>query len=124
MADKGIRVSLFIDPGIRQLEAAVEMGVPCVELHTGAYCEARGAEAECCLEALISAARAGHEMGLQINAGHGLNTDNLPPVLSVPYLDTLNIGHSLIARAVFVGLAQAIREMQQAMRLYGGGCCP
>ena len=122
MADEGIRVSLFIDPDPRQLEAAIELGAPCVELHTGAYCEAQGAEAECCLEALVTAARAGHEMGLQINAGHGLTTDNLPGLLAVPYMDTLNIGHSIIARAVFVGLAQAIQEMQQAMTCYGGGC--
>jgi pyridoxine 5-phosphate synthase len=109
----GIRVSLFIEPAIRQLDAAVALGAPVVELHTGRYCDLSGREREAELQRLAAAARHGHGLGLQINAGHGLNLDNLPAFLAgVPHLDTLNIGHSIVARAVMVGMIQAVREMK------------
>ena len=122
LANAGIRVSLFVAAEARQLEAAARLGAPMVELHTGAYCDAasdREADAE--LNRLIEGARRAYALGLQVNAGHGLHTGNLPGVLRVPHLDTLNIGHSLVARAVFVGLAEAVREMLTAMSAYRGG---
>ena len=113
LRDAGIVVSLFIEPAREQLEAAVALGAPVVELHTGTYCnlpeDGRTAE----LERLADAARHGHGLGLRINAGHGLNYDNLPAFLrAVPHLDTLNIGHSIVARAVLTGMEQAVREMK------------
>lgn len=116
LRDAGIRVSLFIAPEERQLEAAVALGAPVVELHTGRYCNAAGREREEELERLAAAAEAGYAAGLQINAGHGLNLENIGDFLArVPHLDTLNIGHSIVARAVFVGLEAAVREMKDAM---------
>ncbi len=109
----GILVSLFIEPSIRQLDAAVALGAPVVELHTGKYCDRSGEEREVELLRLVAAARHGHQIGLQINAGHGLNLENLPAFLkAVPHVDTLNIGHSIVARAVMVGMMQAVREMK------------
>lgn len=109
----GIVVSLFIEPSGRQLEAAVALGAPVVELHTGKYCDLAGAERAAELQRLAAAAEHGHRLGLQVNAGHGLNYDNLAAFLAaVPHLDTLNIGHSIVARAVMVGLPQAVREMK------------
>ncbi len=107
----GITVSLFIAPELRQVEAAADIGAPYIELHTGAYaehaCSARVRE----LERLIAAARHAHEKGLKVNAGHGLSLDNIAPVLRIPHLDTLNIGHSIVCHALFVGLEQAVRDM-------------
>ena len=109
----GIGVSLFIEPSIRQLDAAVRLGAPVVELHTGKFCDLAGTEQETELLRIVAAAKHGHQAGLQINAGHGLNYDNLPGFLQVvPHLDTLNIGHSIVARAVMVGMEQAVREMK------------
>lgn len=108
----GILVSFFIDPVEDQLKASRETGAPFVELHTGSYANAVGEEAvgrE--LENLLTAAERGKELGLRINAGHGLNYLNVKPVLSLPNLEELHIGHSIISRAVFVGLDQAVREM-------------
>jgi pyridoxine 5-phosphate synthase len=110
----GIVVSLFIEPSIRQLDAAVQLGAPVVELHTGKYCDMSSAERDIELLRIVAAAKHGHQIGLQINAGHGLNYENLPEFLrTVPHLDTLNIGHSIVARAVMVGMEQAVREMKQ-----------
>ena len=109
----GIVVSLFIEPSIRQLDAAVALGAPVVELHTGKYCDLDGEAREIELLRLVAAAKHGHRIGLQVNAGHGLNYDNLAAFLkAVPHLDTLNIGHSIVARAVMVGMVQAVREMK------------
>jgi pyridoxine 5-phosphate synthase len=121
LREAGIAVSLFIEPARRQLEAAVRLGAPIVELHTGRYCDLRGAEAEAERLRLVRAAREAHGLGLQVNAGHGLNTGNLPGVLTLPHLHTLNIGHSLVARAVFIGLDAAVREMLDGMAAYRGG---
>lgn len=112
----GILVSLFIEPSIRQLDAAVALGAPVVELHTGKYCDLAGEERDVELLRLVAAAKHGHRLGLQINAGHGLNYANLPAFLkAVPHLDTLNIGHSIVARAVMVGMKQAVREMKRLL---------
>ena len=113
MKAAGIVVSLFIEPALRQLDAAVALGAPVVELHTGKYCDVAGAERAAELRRLVEAAQYGFRAGLRINAGHGLNYENLPAFLAaVPHLDTLNIGHSIVARAVLVGVERAVREMK------------
>ena len=113
----GILVSLFIEPAVRQLDAAVALGAPVVELHTGRYCDLNGAARDAELQRLAAAAEHGYKIGLQINAGHGLNYDNLPAFLkAVPHLHTLNIGHSIVARAVMVGMAPAVREMKALLK--------
>jgi pyridoxine 5-phosphate synthase len=112
----GIRVSLFVDPDPRQLQAAAEVGAPVVELHTGTYAEAQGAAQRQELERLHEACLGGHALGLQINAGHGLHLENVRPVAELPYMTELNIGHSIIARAIFVGLEAAVKEMRKAMQ--------
>jgi len=111
MRDAGIRVSLFIDPEPGQIEMAAVLGAPVVELHTGAYAEASGASRDQELERLITAARLASEAGIQVNAGHGLNYTNVKPILSLPKLVELNIGHAIVSRALFVGMEQATREM-------------
>ena len=121
LAGAGVSVSLFIAADPDQLEAARALGAPYVELHTGTYCDAAPDAAEAELEKLIRGAEHGHRLGLRINAGHGINLDNLPGILRIPHLDTLNIGHSIVARAVFVGLGEAVREMRRAMEAGRGG---
>lgn len=111
----GIRVSLFIDPDEEQLDAAVSAGAPVVELHTGAYAEASGAAQYEELERIRHAARYGQELGLVINAGHGLNTANVNPIALIPEIVELNIGHSIVADAVFHGLAEAVNRIKAAM---------
>lgn len=121
LADAGIAVSLFIDPDPAQLDAARACGAPYVELHTGTYCDASGPAADRELKRLIAAARHGAALGLHVNAGHGINLANIAGILDMPHLDTLNIGHSIVARAVFVGLERAVGEMLAAMAAYRGG---
>ncbi|MEM7432812.1 MAG: pyridoxine 5'-phosphate synthase [Pseudomonadota bacterium] len=116
LADAGIRASLFIDPQRDQLDAAVAAGAPVVELHTGAYAEEQGDAQDHELQRVVDAAAYGHSLGLVINAGHGLNVDNVAPIAAIPEIVELNIGHALVARAVFVGIAQAVREMKQCMQ--------
>jgi len=120
LADAGIVVSLFIDPDRRQLDAAAAVGAPVVELHTGTYCDAPRTSRRRELKRLVDGARYARALGLQVNAGHGINLDNLRGILRVPYLDTLNIGHSIVARAVLVGMRSAVREMLSAMASYKG----
>jgi pyridoxine 5-phosphate synthase len=110
----GITVSLFIDPDPKQVRAAADVGADFVELHTGAYAHGRPGE----IRRLIAAAELAHKLGLRVNAGHGLNYQNTPGILVVPHLETLNTGHSIISRAVFVGLRQAVREMLALMAPY------
>jgi pyridoxine 5-phosphate synthase len=117
----GIAVSIFIEPDPRQLAAAAQLGVACVELHTGAFAEARGAAVARELRRLRRAANVAHALGLQVNAGHGINYDNIGRILELPWLDTLNIGHSIVARAIFCGLPKAVREMRAALAKYRGG---
>jgi pyridoxine 5-phosphate synthase len=116
MRAAGVRVSLFIDPDLRQIEAAAEVGAPVIELHTGAYAEAAGGAAASELERLKSGARRGAALGLTVHAGHGLNYHNVRPVAALREIIELNIGHALIAHALFVGLPAAIREMKVLMR--------
>ena len=111
----GIVVSLFIDAAPGQIDAASRAGASFIELHTGTFCELTGGEAERELERLIGGAERAHSLGLGVNAGHGLNLGNVQAMLRVPHLDTLNIGHSIVARAVFVGLERAVAEMLESM---------
>jgi pyridoxine 5-phosphate synthase len=110
-----IRVSLFIDPDRAQIDAAVAAGAPVVELHTGRYADANGAEQAAELERIADAARYGHGKGLVINAGHGLHYQNVKPIARIPEIVELNIGHAIVARAVFDGLAGAVIEMKRLM---------
>ena len=113
MNDAGIEVSLFITPEAAHVEAAARIGSQFVELHTGAFAENfhRKRERAAELERLITAARQAHELGLRVNAGHGLNYQNLAVLRQTPHLVELNIGHSIISRAVVTGLATAVQEM-------------
>jgi pyridoxine 5-phosphate synthase len=115
LAAGGIRVSLFIDPDEAQVDAAVRAGAPVVELHTGAYAEARGAERARELARLAEAARRATAAGLVANAGHGLDYHNVQPVAAIPELVALNIGHAIVARAVMSGLGRAVAEMKRLM---------
>lgn len=122
LTDAGMEVSLFIAPDPRQIEAAARSGAQFIELHTGAFAEAwrdPGARAVE-LERLIAGARQAHALGLRVNAGHGLNYENLAALRRVPHLVELNIGHSIISRAVFSGLTAAVRDMLAAMAGYSG----
>ncbi len=108
----GMLISLFVDPDLEQLKAAHRVGVQAVELHTGAYCEAADETARKAeLAKLESAVRAGKKLGLQVNAGHGLNYRNVREVVALGGIEELNIGHSIVARAVLVGMERAVREM-------------
>ena len=115
LAAAGIRVSLFIDPEESQVEAAVAAGAQAIELHTGSYAHASGAQQGRELRRLVRAAHRGAEMGLRVNAGHGLDYHNVQPVAAIPEIAELNIGHAIIARAIFSGLAPAVREMKALM---------
>lgn len=108
----GIRVSLFVDPDAEQLEAGRELGVDAVELHTGAYCNADGSRANEELDALRRAAAFAAGLGLEVHGGHGLNIGNVTPVAAIPEMVELNIGHSIVARAVMVGMFRAVEEMK------------
>ncbi|MGA0099113.1 MAG: pyridoxine 5'-phosphate synthase, partial [Steroidobacteraceae bacterium] len=115
LAAEGIVVSLFIDPDPSQVEAAASAGAAVVELHTGSYAHARGLAKREELERLTLAARVAREAGLVVNAGHGLDYHNVQPVAALDDLHELNIGHSIVARAVFSGWGVAIAEMKRLM---------
>ena len=115
LSERGIRVALFIDPDPRQIEAAVRIGAPAVELHTGAYAEGTGSQRAAELERLHSGARLAAGLGMEVHAGHGLNYHNVQPVAAIRDIVELNIGHAIISRALFVGLQVAVREMKQLM---------
>jgi len=112
----GVRVALFIDPEPAQVEAAVRAGAAAVELHTGAYAGARGAGQAAALARLVAAARHAAGCGLIVHAGHGLDFHNVQPVAAIPAVVELNIGHALIARAIFSGLPAAVVEMKRLMQ--------
>ena len=113
----GCDVSLFIDADIAQIDAAVACGAPTIELHTGAYADAETAEAQQYeLERIIVGAEYAASKGLVVNAGHGLNLENVTPIAKIPQIHELNIGHSIIADAVFVGLAQAVQQMKAVIQ--------
>jgi len=120
LSDAGIVVSLFVDADEDTLSACKDMGAPVVELHTGAYCDAEANDRAILLEQLIRCADYAHSLGLKVNAGHGINLENLGGILCIPHLDTLNIGHSIVCRSVFHGLETAVREMIDAMQEYSG----
>ena len=118
LRDAGIRVSLFIDPEAAQIEACQKAGAEDVELHTGCYANAeRGDQQDKEFERLVSAAEFANEKNLQVNAGHGLNYINTQRICGLPYLRELNIGHSIVSRAIFVGLTQAVQEMREIIIL-------
>jgi len=121
LGDAGIRVSLFIEADPRQLEAAVSLGAPVVELHTGRYCEVEGAERQAELVRIRKAAELCAKLGLECHAGHGLNYDTVGPIAAIANVRELNIGHFLIGESIFVGLEQAIREMRRLMDAARGG---
>ncbi|MBU2753866.1 pyridoxine 5'-phosphate synthase [Acidithiobacillus sp. CV18-2] len=117
LAAAEVRVSLFIDPDPRQIEAAAATGAPVIELHTGSYANARNrVEASRELESLRSAARLASSLGLQVNAGHGLDYSNVEAIAAIPEIAELNIGHAIVAHAIFHGLDHAVREMKRLMR--------
>ena len=121
MNDAGIEVSMFIAPDPEQIEAAARSGSQFIELHTGSFAESfitgqgKGTE----LERLVRGAKQAHDLGLKVNAGHGLNYDNLPLLYKVPHLVELNIGHSIVSRAVSVGMQMAVKEMLKLLEGYG-----
>ncbi len=115
LREAGSRVSLFIDPEPKQLEAAFEAGAPVVELHTGAYADSSGERQALELMRLVEAARFGSRIGLTVHAGHGLHYHNVQPVAAIAEIVELNIGHAIVARAVVDGLAAAVREMKSLM---------
>jgi len=110
-----IKTALFVDPDPDQIEACARVGAPVVELHTGTYCEAHGADAMKELARLTLAAERAAALGIAVHAGHGLTLENVGPVAAIPAITELNIGHSIISRAVWVGLPAAVKEMKQAM---------
>ncbi|WP_116813725.1 pyridoxine 5'-phosphate synthase [Steroidobacter cummioxidans] len=115
LAEAGIRVSLFIDPEPAQLEAAVRVGAPVVELHTGAYAEAIGEQRAKELNRIQVAARHAAKLGLTVHAGHGLHYHNVQPIAAIAEIVELNIGHAIVAHAVIHGLATAVSEMKRLM---------
>ena len=118
LRDVGIRVSLFIDPEEEQIEASQKAGAEDIELHTGCYANAeRGIQQDKEYQRLVSAAEFANKHNLQVNAGHGLNYINTQRICGLPYLRELNIGHSIVSRAIFVGLTQAVQEMREIIIL-------
>jgi pyridoxine 5-phosphate synthase len=116
LGGSGIRVSLFIDPDLEQIEAAKRSGAPVIELHTGAYADSTGAARAREFERLHAAAKFAARLGLIVNAGHGLNYHNVEPVAAIAEIVELNIGHAIVARAIADGLAKAVRDMKELMR--------
>ena len=117
LAAAGVRTSLFIDPDPRQVEASLQAGAPVVEVHTGRFADARDrAEQARELARIGSVAALARTAGLQVNAGHGLNYQNVQAVAAIPEVRELNIGHAIIARALFTGIGEAVREMKRLMR--------
>ena len=116
LAEAGVRVSLFIDADPVQVDAARAVGAPCIEIHTGHFADAvTAAEVEAEFEKVRAAVALGDDIGLQVNAGHGLHYHNVQRIAALPAVRELNIGHAIIARAVFTGLGNAVREMKQLM---------
>ncbi|RAU22478.1 pyridoxine 5'-phosphate synthase [Paramagnetospirillum kuznetsovii] len=115
LVEAGIRVSMFIEADPRQLDAAKAVGAPVVELHTGAYCDAEGADRDRELTRIIAAAAHAHAIGLECHAGHGLSFDTVKPVAAIPTIMELNIGHFLVGEAIFIGFDASIRHMRQLM---------
>ena len=117
LTDAGIRVSLFIEPDARQIEAAVRLRAPIVEFHTGKYAHAQGEEREMELRRIADAAALAAKNGIEPHAGHGLTFDNVQPIAAIPQFAELNIGHYLIGEAIFIGLEESVRKMRNLMDL-------
>ena len=116
LAEAGVRVSLFIDADLRQVEAAKSVGAPCIEIHTGHFADAEStSDREAEFKKISDAVCLGDEIGLQVNAGHGLHYHNVQAIAVLPAVRELNIGHAIVARAVFTGLGDAVREMKRLM---------
>ena len=115
LGQAGIRVSPFIDASREQIDAVLDCGAPCIEIHTGHYADAHGGEREDMLEKVNEAIAYAHGRGLQVNAGHGLNRHNVRPIAANPLVTELNIGHSIVADAVFLGFERAVREIKEIM---------
>jgi pyridoxine 5-phosphate synthase len=115
LQDRGIHVSLFIDPMQTQIETAKEVGADAIEIHTGAYCNVAMAARQRELAAIADAAALARRLGLEVHAGHGLDYGNVLPIAKIPEIVELNIGHSIIARAVIVGISQAVTEMKDLL---------
>ena len=115
LTDAGIRVSLFIEPSERQLDAALRLGAPVVEFHTGEYAHATGEDLSRELKRIADMAALAAKNGIEPHAGHGLTYENVQPIAAIPQLAELNIGHYLVGEAVFVGLAEAVRQMRELM---------
>lgn len=116
LKEAGIQVSLFIDPDKRQIDASLQCEAPLIELHTGQYAESKpGSEQDSYLKQLIDTAHYAAGLGLTVNAGHGLNYQNVQAVAAIPELYELNIGHGIVAEAVFIGFPEAVRQMKQLM---------
>jgi pyridoxine 5-phosphate synthase len=120
MNDAGVEVSLFIAPDLDQIEASARVGAQFIELHTGQFAE-HFPKADTEVRRLIDAANLAHSLGLKVNAGHGLNYINLPVFFQVPWVVELNIGHSIVSRAVLTGMAAAVRDLLAVMKGYRGG---
>ena len=116
LQDRGIHVGLFVDPEEKQIETSKEVGADAVEVHTGTYCNAAGAEREKERRTVASAVSLAHRLGLEVHAGHGLDYENVLPIAGIHEIVELNIGHSIIARAVVVGIEQAVREMKALLK--------
>ena len=116
----GIHVSLFIDPEKSQIEASQSVGAHAIEIHTGAYCNAAETERIRERDAVAAAAALARSLGLEVHGGHGLDYNNVPPIATIPEIVELNIGHSIIARAVIVGIEQAVREMREVLNAARG----
>jgi pyridoxine 5-phosphate synthase len=117
LTDAGIRVSLFIEPDPRQIEAAIRLRAPIVEFHTGKYAHAQGEEREMELRRIADAAALAAKNGIEPHAGHGLTFDNVQPIAAIPQFAELNIGHYLIGEAIFIGLEESVRKMRNLMDL-------
>jgi len=115
LQDRRIHVSLFIDPDPAQIEVARESGAHAIEIHTGTYCNASGVKRKEELQAIVSAASLAQSLGLEVHGGHGLDYQNVLPIAKIPEIVELNIGHSIIARAVMIGIEQAVREMKELL---------
>lgn len=124
LIEAGIRVSMFIEPDPRQLDASHEIGAPVVELHTGAYCDHAGVERDRELACIVAATAHAQVLGLECHAGHGLSYDTVKPIAAIPTVAELNIGHFLVGEAIFIGFDASIRHMRRLMdeaRRGGGG---
>ena len=122
LAGAGIRVSLFINADPAQIDAAKAAGAPVIELHTGHYADTAGEEQRAELRRICAAVEHGNRIGLKVNAGHGLNYDNVGPIVAVPGIAELNIGHAIVAHAVFAGWEAAVREMKQLISPAPSAC--